>query len=515
MLGTQEEPLDSNEPMPIAHAIMRARFRTPRHANGLWNYRGTFWQWIGTQWTRRNTHHVEDTCWKWMATAWYRDRVTQDGEVIVKPLAPRRSSVGDVVRALEVLARFDDEKQAPCWLMPGQQPRADMLIPFQDVLVDVDETARRWKCLASPGVAAAKTPHTFEVHERTELWFDTVTLPCKWDPEAKCPRWKRCLDEWSQGDEVWQVLLQRWFGYCLMGHQRYAKWLLMYGAPRAGKGTISDILKALLGTAGYMGTNLDELAGDFGLDGLEMARVIDIREANRLDGQAGARAARVIKNVVGYDPVSINAKHVRQVRNFVIAAVPMMQSNEIPRLPDEGGGLSVKMLVLPFERKWTDNPQVDLFEQLTGRRRDGSHALEYEGELAGIAAWAVKGAVQLECEEVESKRFPVSSQGRQAMLDYHMENNPFDPFLGARFMQVEAKDGFVSGDVVWDQWCDWRERHGVKLWVPRNQLLRKLCQTSSWSIRQVRKRTPAGNRRGLSGVRMQREPTDAAMDNGA
>ena len=98
-----------------------------------------------------------------------------------------------------------------------------------------------------------------------------------------------------------------------------------------------------------MGTSLDDLAGDFGLDGLEHSRVLCISEVSELEGKSGERATRVLKNVLGEDPLTINAKFKRQMRNVLIGAAPMMQANEIPLLPNKGRGLSSKMLVLPFE----------------------------------------------------------------------------------------------------------------------------------------------------------------------
>ena len=81
------------------------------------------------------------------------------------------------------------------------------------------------------------------------------------NPDPKPPElWLRCLDQWGCGSPEWATLLQRWMGYCLMNHRRYAKWLLMYGKARAGKGTIVAIVQKLVGNECFKSCGIEQLA---------------------------------------------------------------------------------------------------------------------------------------------------------------------------------------------------------------------------------------------------------------
>lgn len=257
---------------------------------------------------------------------------------------PNKSKIENVVRAIMAQVKIT-HTTVPCWLGPEKRLNPERVVTFENVLID---------------------PKTKEVIDRDEEWFDPVTIPCNYDPDATCPRWEQCIDEWSDGCSVWKELLQRWMGYCLMPHRKYARWLLMYGKVRAGKGTISHIIEALIGTGNYMGTSLDDLAGDFGLDGLEKSRVLCISEVSELDSRQGEKATRVLKNIVGRDPIAINIKFQRQMRNVLINSAPMVQANEIPKLPNKGRGLSSKMLVLPFDVTFEGREDFDLMEVLMG-----------------------------------------------------------------------------------------------------------------------------------------------------
>ena len=463
-LATQERPMESAEPMKVAGHLLRNAFSAPGGRQGLWSHRESFYQWYGQRWQARDQLWLEDMCWSYLEDAYYRDRA-QNGEIISRRFHPNKSKIENVVRALEARIRLPHNK-VPVWLGPGER-QVDTTVAFEDVIVDCK---------------------TMKVAPRDECWFDPVTLPCCWDPEAKCPVWMRCIEEWSEGDPVWKELLQRWMGYCLMPHRKHAKWLLMYGKVRAGKGTIGKITEKLLGTDSFMGTSLDDLAGDFGLDGLEQARVLCVSEVSELDNRMGERATRVLKNIVGQDPISVNIKFKRQMRNIVVDAAPIVQANEIPHLPNKGRGLSSKMLVLPFEVSFEGRENANLIDQLFK-------------ELPGIARWAIEGAHKVETAPSPKHRFPAPRKAEDAVRLYHLQNNPFDHFLEERFLRNQQ--GFVATEMIWSQWVNWLETNGVRgVHVPRNQIALQIEGQSSWNV--YRHRPSADSKRGLKGMSLRR-----------
>ena len=467
-LGTQQNPLRTTEPMKVARAMLKVCFED---GLGLREVRGRLFEWYGDKWVMRETLWLEDMVWKWTEDL----HVSDDPQgLVVERYGPTEYKVSGVVRSLEALVRVSC-LEIPQWLRSdlfGTFEDPHCTVSFRDVVVDVKASA------ASGGLVSVP---------RGPEWFDPCVLDVNLDAEAGCPRWMQCLDEWSGSDPVWVDLLQRWMGYSMMSHRRYAKWMLFHGKIRAGKGTISTVMRWLVGGTGFVGTSLDELASSFGLDGLEFARVLCISEVSELDSRDGEVAVRVLKNVLGRDPISINAKYKRQQRNVIVAAAPWVQANEIPQLPNKGRGLSGKMLVLPFNNSFEGKEQHDLMDVL-------------KGELAGIAHWALQGAIRLEAAANDAK-FPPTEPGLRVMRDYHLANNPIDYFLESRFMK--NKLGFVSNQLIKREWKDWKKTNNVENKFTDWGLISRLVSGSSWSLDKVRK--GADGLRGIAGFSLRTE----------
>lgn len=453
----QQATLGSPEPMQVARHLLRTRFSTPNNRNGLWYWRGNFYEWYADEWCLRDIQWMESALWISLENLTYQ--TTSNGVVTQQRYGPNITKVQGVLRALQAIQTMPHE-QVPVWLGGEDAPSCRHSISFKDVVIDCS---------------------TKKVLKRTEAWFDPHVLPVDYNPEAQSPLWDRCLEEWSGGDKAWIGLLQRMFGYCLMPHREYAKWFLLYGKIRGGKGTIMGVLKSLL-REGYMATCLEDIAGQFGLWGIEHSRILAINEVSEISSREGESACRVIKSIVGRDPISINRKYEAPMRNVVVDAIPIMQSNEIPRLPNKGKGLSSKMVLLPFNVSFAGREDYGLLTKL----------LE---ELPGIAKWAIEGAHLLEKESDPRKKFLMPQASNEMVEEYQTVNNPFDEFLGERFTKNDR--GFVSTSVVYANWLEWSKGLRVPS-LSQGQLVHRLLQDSTWNIR--RDRMSGGGRRGLRGL---------------
>ena len=454
---TQSPTLASQEPMQVARYLLTSHFSTPNNRNGLWFWRGNFYEWYGEKWQKRDREWVESAIWVALENTTFNQQ-TQNGARQTR-YAPNIPKVQGVMCALQAIQTLPHDK-SPVWLTAPQTKSTRSLVSFMDTVLD------------------AKTGNKYK---RDETFFDPHVMPCNFEPGAKCPTWHKCLREWSGGDAEWSNLLQRMFGYCLLPHRDYAKWFLMYGKIRGGKGTIMTILKALLGE-GYMGTCLEDIAGQFGLWGIEQARVMAINEVSEISNREGEAACRVLKSIVGKDPISINRKFEQPLRNVVVDAVPIMQSNEIPRLPNKGLGLSGKMVLLPFTVSFAGRENYRLSEQL----------LE---ELPGIAYWAWQGARAVEEEEDPKKKFPMPDRSLALIDDYHAVNNPVDEFLETKFKPMTG--GFVTSEVLYSQWIEW-SRHLKVPPLSQREFVHRLVESSTWDLR--RARIGGGGKRGLRGL---------------
>ena len=454
---TGSRPLTNIEPAKVARSLLANQFVTPNKLIGLWVWRGIVLEWFGGQWVVRDREWLESALWLALEDAYYRVQTSTGKEV--RRFAPNPSKIDAVLAALTHIARLPHDK-IPCWTgTPVVDP--DYCITFRDAIISLK---------------------TGEAFERTEEWIEPVVVPVNWNPEATCPTWLRCLDEWSQGREEWITLIQRMFGYCLMGHRKYAKWFLLHGKVRGGKGTVCGVLRKLIGKS-FMGTSLEDLARPFGLYGIEHARVLSIGEVAEIRGQEAEASCRVLKQILGRDPMTIDVKYQSPIRDVVAECVPIMQANEIPKLPNKGMGLSSKMVPIPFDVSFLGRENHHLSDDL-------------ESELSGIAAWAVKGAIALANESRPEMRFPLTKDGVVLLEEYMSANNPVDHFLEEYF--VPDKNGFVTSSVIYARWEMWVRKTGAKRLSAR-RLTQYLKEGSSWQLANAR--IGKSGARGVQGLR--------------
>lgn len=461
--GTQQDPFTGADCNDIAEELARGVFRDGEGRWTLMFWQGEWFEYRGGRWRRRDEGWMRRKLRRLMGRSWVR---TDDGAVRWKC---DLKGIDEVAHALS--ARLDgDEQQMPGWLGGVGELDPKWSVGFRDKVVSVEGGEVR------------------EV-ERTSAWFDVGIVQCDYVPGARCENWMRCVQEWSGGEEAWKKLLQRWMGYCLLGHRDFARWMLMKGEPRSGKGTIAWVIGQLLGDEGVQGTSLYALADKYGAWGLESAKVLSIVEASDLATREGEKAAHFIKAVVGQDPVRIDRKYQSVLRNVRLDLAVMMQSNQVVRLPNKGRGLSDKMLVLSFERSFTGREDVQLKDKLAA-------------ELEGIAAWALEGAREL-AVAAPGEWFPDTERGAEELREYMLENNEADRFLEEWCTRDE--EGFVPTELLWGAWKAWRRENRPRVFdPPKGRFAAALRGESTWGLRGHRR----NQHRGLRGLVLRRTPQE-------
>jgi phage/plasmid-associated DNA primase len=165
------------------------------------------------------------------------------------------------------------------------------------------------------------------------------------------------------------------------------------------------------------------------------------------------------------------------IRDVVLPGFLVVQSNEIPKLPNRGQGLASKMLVLPFANSFLGREDLQLGEKL-GQ------------ETAGIAVWAMQGAKELlEAAEGNTKRltngnqeplWPVPGLAEEVMGRFQSLNNPVQDFLEAHY--EENGSGFVSTTNLWGMWRQWKVRVGYREELSQAQLVHRVVEESAWKL---------------------------------
>jgi len=462
-----ETALESDDYLHIARRLLKLWSPQYPKMSTVWNLYGEWWkyEWSGKGkkmgvWKRLSVEQMDNHVRRFMEGALVRTgREDEQGEPVLTRYKMCIRHVREILAAMKSLVWFENE-QTPIWLRrEGEEIPSDpnWTIAFKDKLVDVRKSAEKGE---------------FVTMDRTPKWFDLTYVPVQFEVGYGCPLWKRCLEEWGNGDEGWGELLQKWFGYCLMAERRYAKILLMHGSSRAGKGVISGVLQKLMSREVIRSPRALDLTGAHALEGFEHSRLLVLPEWTEMDQKGQSIVAGLMKNIVGQDWVSINPKGRTIRHNVKLGCAPMIQANEYPILNDNRGAFSIKVVILPFTKNMLEEGKVDdhLDEKL-------------EKELPGIAAWAVEGAMKLwACESKD--RWKMTPKGEERMKEFRALLNPIDTFLQARF--VKSATSFVPLEMLRREWEIWKDQNKCPMKIHDNQLAVTVVEKSSWNLQRGR-----------------------------
>lgn len=213
-------------------------------------------------------------------------------------------------------------------------------------------------------------------------YFTTNILPYNYEPQAQAPNWLAFLHSSLEGDQERIALLQEWFGYMISNSSRYHKILFMLGPPRSGKGMIGKVLEQIVGPYNFSGCELHAFGSDSFLDSLRTKTVAFSGDTARSVGRMNADViiAR-LKQISGNDAISFDRKYKGNISQALPTRITLA-GNNIPNLFDDSGALASRMLVLTFDISYLHHEDHTILDRL-------------QGELAGIASWALAGLQRL------------------------------------------------------------------------------------------------------------------------
>ena len=313
-------------------------------------------------------------------------------------------------------------------------------------------------------------------------------LPVKFDPATKCPKFMKFLPEVVPPEKD-RLVLQEFIGYCLIKDSRFQKALLLTGRKQNGKGTLLNVISALLGEANVSNVELQKLTDNM--------RFITAQLHDRLANICADLPDRnldetgTFKRIVAGDAISAEFKF-GQPFEFRPHAKLLFSANALPRIPKDTEAFLVRWLLVEFPNSFLQgDPRRDenLKEKLTTPE-----------ELSGILNWALEGAQRLlqskgfssseTLEELED-RWTIMSDSVKVFVERCIQDMPnhdetavkvfsayvkfceshkVEPFGKERFMKAFRADGLhstrktrVSGEAV-QVWQDVRvkdEKEGL------------------------------------------------------
>jgi putative DNA primase/helicase len=413
------------EPMKVAQQFVDEKHLHHDGSLTLCYWRDSWWTWKTVNW--REVPRRQVLSWLYRFT---NDTVYLSDEGELKPWAPNRRKIGDLIEALGAICLFPDEIDQPYWL-DGREGGA--IVALKNGLLELMESGEKRLLPHSP------------------LFFNQTAVPFPYDPDAPSPQgWLKFLGQlWPSAKaeaanaEVTKAEIQalgEWFGYVISGRLDQQKILLIVGPTRGGKGVIGRILTALIGKDNVAGPTLNSLSGDFGLAPLIGKSLAIISDA-RFGGRDGSVVVERLLSISGEDTLTVNRKYRDQWTGKLPCRLHII-SNELPRLDDASAAVIGRLLLLPLTASWLG-------------REDKALEAKLRPELSGILNWSLAGLQRL---AGNGNAFTIVPSAEQAIEQLRDLSSPVAAFV--REECVVRRNCEVRADTLYNAYKAWADLNG-------------------------------------------------------
>lgn len=408
--------LSTSRTLPTADAYVR-EFATHPGGRTLHCHAGRLVTWKNNRYVEMEDGAVCNRLHSWLHQAGAYDRNSN-----IAPFPANPSTVTSALDTIKTAVHVDQGRDAPFWISddtPDPTPPPKEILPCLSANLHIPS-----------GTIIPATPDLFCMNA---LDFD-------FNRDAQPPReWLKFLAQLWPTDPASILLLQEWFGYCLTADTSRQKMLLLVGPPRSGKGTIADILAALVGIGNVAGPTTDSLGDVFGLQqliGKSLAVVSDARFS-------GNNLQTVFERLL-----VISGEGILTIRRMYLPHVTLrlntrfvFLTNVVPRLTDSSGALANRFLLLSLVNSFLGREDLGLMDRL-------------RSELPGILLWALQGWGRLQSRG----RFVVPESSMESETLMADLGSPVSEFVRERCIVGPGEN--VTIDALFAAWREWCENEG-------------------------------------------------------
>jgi putative DNA primase/helicase len=273
----------------------------------------------------------------------------------------------------------------------------------------------------------------------------TKQAAADFDANATCPRWHAFLTEIFEDDLETIESVQRLLGYTLTGSTSEEKIVICYGHGANGKSVFNNVVAKITNEYHTIGPNCLLIArgkNDTSVRN-DMAKLLGARLISVNELSAGARLdEQIIKQLAGREAISARFLH-KEFFDFLPTGKVWLRTNHRPIIAGEDDGIWRRLVLLPFNRKFTEEEQDRDLEQTLLQER------------SGILAWMVRGAIKW-----QQSGLKLSPTMMAELRTYRTESDLLGEFLEEK--TERNANGRIQQATLFTEWQDWCEASGLK-----------------------------------------------------
>ena len=278
------------------------------------------------------------------------------------------------------------------------------------------------------------------IHAHRQEDHITKASPVAYDPQARCPRWERFLEEIFPDDSV-RAYVKRAVGYSMTGSVREQVLFFAHGGGANGKSVLLNTVSYILGHYGKTAAPELLVVKTNEKHETELADLAGVRLVSTIETESGRRLAESkTKMLTGGDTIKARFLYA-DFFEFEPTFKLWLVSNHKPNIRNTDEGIWRRFHLIPFTVSIPKDSQ------------DKTLPETLRTEAAGILRWAVEG-----CLEWQRDGLRPPAPVLDAVASYRQEMDVLGQFLAERC--IEGKSLFVSSKTLYAAFVAWAEENG-------------------------------------------------------
>ncbi len=262
---------------------------------------------------------------------------------------------------------------------------------------------------------------------------------CKFDENATCPTWDKCVDEWMEGDAEKVKYLQTILGYCLTGDISARLFPIFHGHGFNGKSKCLDALKEIMGDYATLGSEDLLTEKKFSQHPTDIMKLKGRRLVLVDESKSNMRLrTSLVKRMTG--DTELTGRYMRQdFSDFKITHKLILMTQNLPVIIETADAIWDRVHLL----KWN--------HQFVGEERDCDLAVKLRQEYPGILNWLIKGCLNWQ----KTRKIEKPNSVKMAGNEYQAESDPLNDFIEAKCLYGQRLTTKVSAlKQVYKEWAE-------------------------------------------------------------